>query len=381
MEVPLLDLRAQYASIRGEINDAVRDVLDSQHFILGPIVEAFEKQVARYSQCAYGIGMSSGTDALLAAVMAEDIGPGDEIITTPYSFFATAGVIARVGARPVFVDIDPESFNLDPAKIEAAITERTRAIVPVHLFGQMADMDPIMRIAERHSLCVIEDAAQAIGAEYHGRRAGSIGHCGCLSFFPSKNLGGAGDGGMIVCNDPVRADKYHSMRNHGSRTKYFHDFVGGNFRLDTLQAAVLTVKMKYLDTWTAGRQRNAARYRELFSASGRVAARSTDLTSHGQVVLPAETAGRHVYNQFVIRVQRRDLLRAHLSARRIGHEVYYPLPFHLQECFKYLGHAAGDFPVSERAAREVLALPIYPELSDAQLQKVAGAVIEFLGSE
>jgi dTDP-4-amino-4,6-dideoxygalactose transaminase len=381
MRVPLLDLHAQYSELRAEIEAAVKAVLDSQRFILGPVVERFEAQAARYCQCGYGVGVSSGTDALLACLMAEGIGRGDEVITSPYSFFATAGAIHRAGAKPVFVEIDADTFNIDPAAIEAAITPRTRAIIPVHLFGQMADMDPIIEIAKRRNLIVIEDAAQAIGAEYKGRRAGSIGDYGCLSFFPSKNLGGAGDGGMVVAQDAARADRLRQTRNHGGRERYFHEFVGGNFRLDALQAAILQVKLKYLDAWSAGRQRNAARYRELFAASGRAVEDTAALRAHGQLVLPREApARRHVYNQFVIRVQRRDALRAFLTERGIGCEVYYPRPFHLQECFAYLGLRAGAFVLSERASSEVLALPIYPELSDAQLQAVAGAVLEFLST-
>lgn len=381
MPVPLLDLHAQYSELRAEVEAAVKAVLDSQRFILGPVVESFEAQIAQYCQCAHGVGMSSGTDALLACLMAEGIGQGDEVITSPFSFFATAGAIHRVGAKPVFADIDADTFNIDPARIEAAITPRTRAIIPVHLFGQMAEMDAIMQIAKQRNLIVVEDAAQAIGAEHTGRRAGSIGDYGCLSFFPSKNLGGAGDGGMTVCQDAARADRLRQIRNHGGRQRYFHEHVGGNFRLDALQAAILQVKLKYLDGWSAGRQRNAARYRQLFAASGRVVESAAALCEHGQIVLPREApARRHIYNQFVIRVQRRDALRAFLTARGIGCEVYYPRPFHLQDCFAYLGHRAGAFVLSERASAEVLALPIYPELSDAQLQSVAAAVIEFLGS-
>jgi dTDP-4-amino-4,6-dideoxygalactose transaminase len=312
----------------------------------------------------------------LAVLMAEGIGPGDEVVTSPFSFFATAGVVHRVGATPVLVDIQPDTFNLDPTRLEAAITERTRAIIPVHLFGQMADMDPILALASRHQLLVIEDAAQAIGAEDSGRRAGSLGDYGCLSFFPSKNLGGAGDGGMVVCQDEARAERLRATRNHGGKVRYFHDFVGGNFRLDALQAALLRVKLPHLDRWSAGRQRNAARYRTLFGASGRAVASVADL-GEGQLVLPAERpGGRHVYNQFVVRVKGREALRARLTARGIGHEVYYPRPFHLQHCFAHLGLKEGAFPEAERACSEVLALPIYPELTDAQLAEVASAVLE-----
>lgn len=365
--MPLLDLKAQYGVLRDEIRAAMDRVIESQHFILGPEVEALEHEVAAYSQCRHGIGVSSGTDALLVALMAIDLRPGDEVITTPYTFFATAGSIARLGGRPVFVDIDPRTYNLDPAGIEAAITPRTRAIMPVHLFGQMADMDPIMAIAERHGLMVVEDAAQAIGAEYKGRRAGSIGHLGCFSFFPSKNLGGFGDGGMVTTNDAGLADRVKLLRGHGAKPKYYHRMVGGNFRLDALQAAVLRVKLKYLDEWTAGRQRNAATYRQLFAEAG------------AQVGLPADAGhGRHIYNQFVIRSDRRDALMAHLKAQQVGTEIYYPVPMHLQECFAELGHRAGDFPISEAAAQETLALPIYPELTPEQLRAVVDAVQEFV---
>jgi dTDP-4-amino-4,6-dideoxygalactose transaminase len=378
MAIPLLDLNAQYVPLREELLEAVRSVLDSQRFILGPVVESFEAEVARYSGVEHGIGMSSGTDALLAALMAEGIGPGDEVITTPFSFFATAGAVARVGATLVLSEIDPDSFNLDPALLEAKITKRTRAIIPVHLYGQMADMDPIMEIAARHGLIVIEDGAQSIGAEYKGKRCGSIGDYGCLSFFPSKNLGGAGDGGMVVCRDADKAEKVRVMRSHGSKVRYYHTLVGGNFRLDALQAAVLQVKLKYLDGWSAARQRNAKRYRELFAASGHAVQHAAELREG--TVMPAleAPARRHVYNQFVIRVKNRDAVRKGLESRGIGTEVYYPVPFHLQECFKSLGHGKGAFPHSERASEEVLALPIYPELTDGQLQEVAAAVLELV---
>ena len=380
MSVPLLDLHAQYAAIGTELEAAAVAVLRSQRFILGPEVEALEAEVARYSGCAYGVGMSSGTDALLAVLMAEGIGQGDEVVTSPFSFFATAGVVHRVGAKPVFVDIDPDTFNLDASALQAALSPRTRAIIPVHLFGQMADMDAIMEVAHPRRLLVIEDAAQAVGAEDHGRRAGSIGEYGCLSFFPSKNLGGAGDGGMVVCQDAARAERLRATRNHGGMARYFHEFVGGNFRLDALQAALLRVKLRHLDGWSAGRQRNATRYHELFASSGRVASDATGLRQ-GQIVLARERQDcRHVYNQFVVRVQRRDALRELLTARGIGHEVYYPRPFHLQQCFQYLGHRAGAFPHAERACEQVLALPIYPELTETQIAEVVGAVLEHLAS-
>ncbi len=369
--VPLLDLKAQYQSIREEIRAAIDRVADSQQFILGPEVEGLEKEVADYSQCEFGIGVSSGTDALLVALMAIDIRPEDEVITTPYSFFATAGAVWRVGARPVFVDIDPETYNIDPAKIEAAITDRSRAIIPVHLYGQMADMDAIMEVARRHGLVVIEDAAQAIGSEYRSRRAGSIGDMSCFSFFPSKNLGGFGDGGMVTTNDPELARRVRLLRNHGYSPKYYNKVVGGNFRIDAIQAAVLRVKLRYLDQWTEARQKNASTYRRLFAEAG-----LTD--DFGKVTLPHESeARRHIYNQFVIRSSRRDELMAHLKERQIGTEIYYPVPLHLQECFSALGHRDGDMPASERAARETLALPIYPELTGEMLESVVSAIAEF----
>jgi dTDP-4-amino-4,6-dideoxygalactose transaminase len=369
MRIPLLDLSAQYAPIRDEINAAIQRVLDSGVFILGPEVEALEAEIAAYSECQFGIGVTSGTDALLVALMACDIKPGDEVITTPFSFFATAGSIARLQAKPVFVDIEPDSFNLDPNKIEAAITPRTKAILPVHLFGQMAEMDPIMALAEKHKLYVIEDAAQAIGAEYKGRRAGSIGQFGCFSFYPSKNLGCPGDGGMVTTNDPQLAARIKALRNHGSTRKYYHHEVGGNFRLDALQAAILRAKLKYVDDWTTARQRNAAIYRR---------AGGTGLRPVFPLELPQR---RHVYNQFVVRTKRRDSLLDNLKSQHIGCEIYYPLPLHLQDCFASLGYGEGDFPVAEAVAKEVLALPIYPELTEAQIQQVVGVLKSTLGND
>lgn len=393
--VPFLDLKAQYGAIRTEVRHALDRVIESQHFILGPEVEALEEEVAAYSQCGFGVGVSSGTDALLVALMAIELKPGDEVITTPYTFFATAGAVARLGAKPIFVDIDPFTYNIDPAGIEAKITGRTRAIIPVHLYGQMADMDPIMKIAQRHNLYVIEDAAQAIGAEYKGRRAGSIGHFGCFSFFPSKNLGGFGDGGMVTTNDPELADRLKLLRNHGYRPKYYNKVVGGNFRLDAIQAAVLRVKLKYLDTWTEARQRNAARYRDLFNQAGLSLDPSLDngtsadgsSVASGNITATSRTSGvalpfemqsaRHIYNQFVIRSERRDELISFLKDRKTGSEVYYPVPMHLQECFVDLGYKIGDFPASEIAAGETLALPIYPELTDEMLAIVVRSITDF----
>jgi len=370
MHVPLLDLKAQYATIKSAIEGAIAEVMESQHFILGPKVEQCEQAIAQYSGCSHAVGVSSGTDALLACLMAENIGPGDEVITTPHTFFATVGAIARVGAIPVFVDIDPVTYNLDPNQISAKVTGRTRAIIPVHLYGQMADMDGVMAVAGKHSLVVIEDAAQAIGAEHKGRRAGSLGHYGCFSFFPSKNLGAAGDGGMIVTNEAGRAEKLKCLRAHGSEPKYHHKVVGGNFRLDALQAAIVTAKLRHLDEWTAARQRNAKKYDQLFSEAGLAAASDKSL----YVGLPSVVTDRHIFNQYVIRVSGRDQLQAALQQRKIGTEVYYPVPMHLQECFAYLGHKIGSFPESERAAKETVALPIYPELSEAQLHYVVDSI-------
>ena len=365
MPVPLLDLKAQYAAIRDEIRTAVDAVMESQRFILGPEVESLEREIAAYSQARYAVGVSSGTDALLIALMAINLQPGDEVITTPYSFFATAGSIARLGGKPVFVDIDARNFNIAASAIQARISSRTRAIIPVHLFGLMADMDTILEIGRRHNLVVIEDAAQAIGAARNGRRAGSVGHIGCFSFYPSKNLGGFGDGGMVTTNDPALDDRLRLLRTHGFRKTYHHEVVGGNFRLDEIQAAVLRVKLRHLDQWTEARRRNAEIYREALGQC-----RTIDL--------PIDIPDcRHIYNQFVISSDRRDPLMTFLRQRGIGNEVYYPVPLHLQECFKDLGYSTGDFPNSESASRRSLALPIYPELTPGMIQTVAKAIIEF----
>ncbi len=373
MSVPLLDLVAQYRTIREEIRRAVDEVLDAQVCIGGPKVAACEEAMAAYCDCKHGIGASSGTDAILNVLMSLGIGPGDEVITTTFTFFATAGCIARVGARPVFVDIDPRTFNIDPAAA-AAVTRKTRAILPVHLFGQAADMDPLLALAKKHGLAVIEDAAQAIGATYKGRKAGSLGAAGCFSFFPSKNLGGAGDGGMVVTGDADLARRCAVMRNHGMEPRYYHHVVGGNFRLDALQAAVILVKLKHLERWHAARQANAAYYDRKFAGCDAL------------VTPVVEPHNRMIYNQYVIRIRAgngratRDAVEARLHERRIGCAIYYPVPLHLQECFADLGGKAGDLPHAEQAAREVLALPIYPELTDAQKDEVASAVLEAVGA-
>jgi dTDP-4-amino-4,6-dideoxygalactose transaminase len=367
MQVPLLDLKAQYQTIRDEVRAAIDKVLESQHFINGSEVKQLEEAVAAYSGCKKAIGVSSGTDALVCALMTLGIGAGDEVITTPYTFFATVGSIWRVGAKPVFVDIEADTFNIDPKLIEKAVTSRTKAIIPVHLYGQCADMDPILAIAKQHNLFVIEDGAQAIGAKYKGRTVGSMGTVGCLSFFPSKNLGGFGDGGMMLTNDEALGEKLALFRMHGSKPKYYHKFVGGNFRLDTIQAAGLLVKLKYLESWSDKRRANAKMYDALFAGFDKVGTPK---------VRPENTS---IYNQYVIRVgDKRNDLMAFLKDNGIGTEIYYPVSMHEQECFASLGYKRGDFPVSETAAGETLALPIYPELTDAQMTYVATKVKEFL---
>src|SRR5262245_13453792 len=365
MRVPLLDLRAQYASIRDEIRSDLDRVLESQIFILGPEGEELEKEIAAYCGCRHAVGVSSGTDALLAALMAIDLNPGDEVITTPYSFFATGSAIIRSGATPVFVDIDRRTCNVDPARIEEKISPRSRAIVPVHLFGQMADMPAIMNLARRRGLIVIEDAAQAIGAELHGVRAGSIGDLACFSFYPTKNLGGFGEGGMITTNRADLAERLRLLRNHGFSTKYRSEILGWNFRLDEIQAAVLRVKLRHLDRWTDGRRRNALLYRQ-------------NLLQTASLELPYEVAdSRHIYHQFVVRCEHRDRFMEHLRELGIGCEIYYPIPLHLQVSFKSLAHRPGEFPLSEEAANKSLALPIYPELTPEMIAEVCGAVLGF----
>ncbi len=368
MLMPFLDLQAQFATIRQEILDAVTRTLEAQQFILGPEVTAFEDEISALTECSYSIACASGSDALILALLALEIGPGDEVITTPFTFFASAGSIARVGAKPVVVDIDPQTFNISPQAIHNAITSRTRAIIPVHLFGLSADMNPILEIASAQRIPVIEDAAQAIGARYAGRPVGSLGLMGCFSFFPSKNLGAAGDAGIITTNDAALADRLRLLHVHGARDKYVYELLGMNSRLDALQAAILRVKLKYLDKWASARQRNADRYRDLF--------REFHLES--KVSLPVVPPhSMHVYNQFTIRSTNRDNLREHLSTSGIPSEIYYPIPLHLQKAFSYLGHKPGDFPASEAASREVLSLPIYPELTEAQQRSVVFAIAAF----
>jgi len=385
--VPLLDLKAQFAQIRAEVLPLMAQVCESQQFILGEHVRGLEDEIARYCGCPYGVGVSSGTDALLLALMTLDIGAGDEVVTSPFTFFATAGTVARAGARPVFCDIDPVTFNLSPSAVRNFIERecevrgadlirrstggRIKALMPVHLYGQSADMDPLMAIARRHSLKVIEDAAQAIGTEYrNGVRVGSIGDIGCFSFFPSKNLGAFGDAGLCSTRDAELAERMRVLRVHGGKPKYYHALIGGNFRIDELQAAVLRIKLKYLDGWTAARQRNAAFYDRAFAAAG----------LGDRLVTPHAVPGqRHIFNQYVVRARRRDDLKKFLTERSIGTEIYYPVPLDRQACFAYLGYAPGAFPESERAALETLALPIYPELTDAQLSHVVTSVAAFYG--
>jgi dTDP-4-amino-4,6-dideoxygalactose transaminase len=385
MTVPLLDLKPQFAPLKAEIMAAIEAVCDSQMFILGPNVTALEKACAEYCQSAHGIGVSSGTDALLLALMALAIGPEHEVITSPYTFFATGGTVARVGARPLFVDIDPVSFNLSAAAVQAFIDKHCerahgelvnrqtggiiKAIMPVHLYGQISDMAPLLEIARRYGLKVIEDAAQAIGAEYlHGKRAGSLGDVGCLSFFPTKNLGAFGDAGLCTAQDGDLAERLRVMRVHGGKPKYYHSVIGGNFRIDELQAAVLNIKLRHLDSWTRGRHKNAQFYERAFTAAGLA----------GKVRIPQAQPGyRHVWNQYIVRVPRRDELRQYLAENGVGTEIYYPVPLHLQGCFAYLGYKPGDCPESERAANETLALPIFSELQEEQLAYVVACISAF----
>ena len=376
MNVPLLDLKAQYQGIKDDILTVAQEIFDSQHFILGPRVEKLEKQIAEYCRSRFAVGVSSGSDALLISLMAAGIGPGDRVLTTPYTFFATAGAIARTGATPVFADIEPDTYNLSAAEVRRVLEsmdERERssvkAVVPVHLYGQCAEMDPILEIARRWKMTVIEDAAQAIGAEYHGNRAGAMGDFGCFSFFPSKNLGAFGDGGVVTIQAEALDQRLRILRGHGTHPKYVHHMVGGNFRLDALQAAIVSIKLPHLDGWTQARQENAQRYRRLFAGAG----------LEDRIRLPVDRQDRHIYNQFVIRVDSgRDELRQVLTEAGVGSEVYYPIPLHLQECFSYLGYRPGDFPVAEEAARHTLALPVYPELSESQQRYVVETIGRFM---
>ena len=376
MKVPLLDLKEQYQTIKDEALAVTAEIYESQQFIMGPKVAALEKNVAAYCGAPFAVGVSSGTDAILIALMAEGLKPGDLVITTPYTFFATAGCIARVGAIPVFADIDPATYNLSPESVTRVIDAlvpaqraKLKALIPVHLYGQCADMDPLLAIAREYKLAVIEDAAQAIGSGYKGKRAGAMGDYGCFSFFPSKNLGAFGDAGLVTALDPERYEKLNIFRVHGSHPKYYHHVVGGNFRIDALQAAIVDIKLKYLDSWTQGRRKNADTYRKLFASAG----------LEGAVSLPEEREDRHIYNQFIIRVaaSKRDALRAHLTSADVGNEIYYPVPLHLQKCFDYLGYGVGDFPEAEKAALETIALPIYPELTIEQLEFVVERIKAF----
>jgi dTDP-4-amino-4,6-dideoxygalactose transaminase len=427
VKVPLLDLKAQYRTIKDDIKKAIDEVFESQQFILGPKVEALEKAIAGYCGCAQAVGVSSGTDALIVALMSAGIGPGHGVLTTPFTFFATAGSIVRTRARPFFVDIDPLSYTMSAQALEAFVEDdcrfdsdagrlmhrqtglAIRAVIPVHLYGQCADMDPILALARRYELTVIEDAAQAIGADYPSvagretRRTASMGEFGCFSFFPTKNLGGFGDGGMVTTSDEALADRLRILRVHGAKPKYYHRVVGGNFRLDALQAAVLLVKLNYLESWTAARQRNAAAYDALFDEAGLMqkglvtppkrlwedrfaqlegsAPRRRELVNGAIFSAATPEAGKlfrsHIYHQYIIRARRRDELKAHLAENGIGTEIYYPLPLHQQECFRDLGYRQGDFPQSEKAAAETLALPIYPELEKGQLEYVVGTIADF----
>ena len=364
MQVPLLDLKAQYAEIKADVDAAVRSVMESARFIGGPEVTGLEEEVARYSQCPHGIGCASGTDALLLSLRALGVGPGDEVVTTAYSFFATAGTIVNAGGTPVFVDIDPQSYNIDPHRLEAAITPKTKAVIAVHLYGQCCDLTAVKAVCDKHQLWLIEDAAQAIGAEWEGKRAGSVGDFGCFSFFPSKNLGGAGDGGMITVRNPEFAEKLKLLREHGAKPKYYHSIVGTNSRLDALQAAILRVKLRHLDRWSEARARNADLYDKLFEGS-----------RAGRPY--RDPRARHIFNQYCIRTPKREELRKHLADRGIGTEVYYPVPLHLQKCFAALGYKEGDLPHSEAAANETLALPIYPEVGEERIRYVVQCVREF----
>ena len=367
MRVPILDLKAQYAAIKDEVTRAISEVCESQSFALGPAVAEFEENVAAYCGSKHAIGVSSGTDALLVSLMALDVGPGDEVITTAFTFFATAGSIARLGAKPVFVDVEPDSYNIDPSGIEEKVTGKTRAIIPVHLFGQAAQMKAVTAIAQRHDLAVLEDAAQAIGASQDGIKCGNFGDCGCFSFYPTKNLGGFGDGGLVTTSTDSLAEKIKVLRDHGQNPRYFYNMIGGNFRLDGIQGAVLNVKLKYLDGWNEKRRQNAALYDSFFNDS--------------PVKAPKiDTNNRSIYHQYTVTVPDRDRLQKFLTENQIGSAVFYPKPLHLQECFRQLGYRRGDLPVAEKLCSEVLSLPVYPELSPEQIEYVAKMVLKFYGA-
>jgi len=369
IKVPLLDIPLSYEAVLADVEKNINEVIRSGYFILGPVVEELERQIAAYCGAKYAVGVSSGTDALLISLMAAGIGEGDEVITTPFTFFATAGSISRLGAKPVFVDIEPSTFNINPKHIEKNITNKTRAIIPVHLYGQCADMDPILDLAKINNLTIIEDAAQAIGSKYKGGGAGSLGDYGCFSFFPTKNLGGFGDGGMVTMASEELYEQVKTLRVHGSNNKYYHKVIGGNFRLDAIQAAVVLAKLKFLDQCTEKRRSNAQTYDRLFKEKG-----ATD-----SLILPQEIIPHHVYNQYIVRVkEKRDELRSFLGGKNIATEIYYPLPLHLQDCFASLGYKKGDFPESEKAADEIIALPIFPELTTDQLEYVAASISHFL---
>ena len=364
MQVPILDLKAQYATIKDEVMQAISEVCESQFFALGPAVAKLEERIAEYCDSKYAIAVSSGTDALIVSLMALEIKPGDEVITTPFTFFATAGSIVRVGAKPVFVDVDADSHNIDPSGIEEKITEKTRAIIPVHLFGQAAQMKPIMEIAQKHNLAVIEDAAQAIGASQDGIKCGNFGDCGCFSFYPTKNLGGYGDGGLVTTNKESLAEKIRILRNHGQNPRYFYKMIGGNFRLDGIQGAILNVKLRYLESWNEKRRQNAALYDSIFADS-----------PVGRPKIDANNIS--IYHHYTVTVPERDELQKFLTENKIGSAVFYPKPLHLQECFSDLGYKPGDFIVAERLCNEVLSLPVYPELSPDEIEYVAETVLQF----
>ena len=366
MQIPILDLKRQYKPIKDEIMQAINDVCESQYFALGPAVADFEEKISGFCGCKYAIGVSSGTDALLVSLMALKIGPGDEVITTPFTFFSTAGSIARLGAKPVFVDVDPDTYNIDPSGIEEKINDKTKAIIPVHLFGQAADMDAIMQIAQKHGLSVIEDAAQAIGASRNGAQCGNLGDCGCFSFYPTKNLGAFGDGGLVTTNSDTLAEKIIILRDHGQNPRYFYHEIGGNFRLDAIQGAVLAVKLRYLEEWNDKRRKNAAIYDRIFD--------NTPIRKP-----KIDKSNISIYHQYTVTVPERDKLQKYLAENQIGTAVFYPKPLHLQDCFKHLGYKPGDMPVAERLCNEVLSLPVYPELSTEQIEFIAGTSLKFYG--